>query len=96
MYQKIINPINNKVYNINTNSGKQLLKQYVNYYVSLNGGSKQINMEKLNENEKYIEEQLGIIGKLRNQNNSENRDYNTIYKEVKEKIVYKKNIWIIY
>ena len=40
MYQKIINPINNEVYNINTNKGKQLLKQYVNYYVSLNGGMK--------------------------------------------------------
>ena len=47
-------------------------------------------MEKLNENEKYIIEKLGIIGELKNINNSVNRDYYEIYKEVKQKIVYKK------
>ena len=47
-------------------------------------------MEKLTENEKYLKEKLGIIADFKNTNNSEKRGYYEIYKEVKEKIVYKK------
>jgi len=73
-----------KINNFNKDNG-------IDFYKFPNNNTIMIyTMEKLNENEKYIKEQLGIIGKLRNHNNSENRDYNTIYKEVKEKIVYKK------
>ena len=47
-------------------------------------------MEKLTENEKYIIDKLGIIGGINNNNDSNKRDYYEIYKEVKQKIVYKK------
>ena len=47
-------------------------------------------MEKLTENENYIKEKLGFLGDIKNQNNSIRSRYSKIYKEVKEKIVYKK------
>ena len=47
-------------------------------------------LEKLTENEKYIKEQLGIVSDIKNKNNSDYRNYSKIYKQVKEKIVYKK------
>ena len=47
-------------------------------------------IEKLTENEKYLKEKLGIIADFKNKNNSEKKGYYEIYKEVKQKIVYKK------
>lgn len=47
-------------------------------------------LEKLNENEKYIKEQLGISSNIKNINDSNIRPWNKIYKEIKQKIVYKK------
>lgn len=47
-------------------------------------------MEKLTENYEYIKEQLGIVSNIDNINNSDKRGYSEIYKQVKEKIVYKK------
>ena len=47
-------------------------------------------MEKLTTNDKYIKEQLGIVSDIKNKNNSEYRNYSEIYKQVKQKIVYKK------
>jgi hypothetical protein len=47
-------------------------------------------LEKLLDNEEYISDKLGITTCLRNVNNSENRSYYERYKEVKERIVYKK------
>lgn len=47
-------------------------------------------LEKLNENNKYIKEQLGILYNIENKNNSNKRCYSEIYKKVKQKIVYRK------
>ena len=47
-------------------------------------------MEKLTANDKYIKEQLGIVSDIKNKNNSDYRNYSKIYKQVKQKIVYKK------
>lgn len=47
-------------------------------------------MEKLNENQDYIIDTLGITGELNNVNNSKKKKYYKMYKEVKEKIEYKK------
>lgn len=47
-------------------------------------------LEKLKANDKYIKEQLGIVSNIKNKNNSEYRSYSKIYKQVKQKIVYKK------
>ena len=47
-------------------------------------------MEKLTANYKYIKEQLGIVSDIENNNNSDYKSYSKIYKEVKQKIVYKK------
>jgi len=47
-------------------------------------------MEKLTENYEYIKEQLGIVSNIDNINNSYIKGYSEIYKQVKEKIVYKK------
>ena len=48
-------------------------------------------MEKLSENEKYITDTLGITN-FKNVNNSENRTYYNIYNDVKQNIVYKKEL----
>jgi len=47
-------------------------------------------MEKLSENNDYIVEKLGIIDNFKNINDSKDRLYKTVYKEVKQKIVYNK------
>ena len=47
-------------------------------------------MEKLTANDKYIKEQLGIVNNIKNINDSNKRDYSEIYKQVKQKIIYKK------
>lgn len=47
-------------------------------------------MEKLTANNEYIKEQLGIVSDIENKNNSDYKRYSKIYKEVKKKIVYKK------
>lgn len=47
-------------------------------------------LEKLSENEKYIIDKLGIMGRITNINNSEKADYYKIYNEVKQTIAYSK------
>lgn len=73
-----------KISKFNKNKG-------VDFYKFPNNNSIMIyTLEKLTENEKYIKEKLGIIGNIKNENNSKKRGYYEIYKEVKQKIVYKK------
>lgn len=73
-----------KISNFNKDKG-------IDFYKFPNNNTIMIyTMEKLNENEKYIIEKLGIIGNINNKNNSNKRSYHQIYKEVKQKIVYKK------
>ena len=47
-------------------------------------------IEKLTGNDEYIKKQLGIVSDIENKNNSDYRSYSIIYKQVKQKIVYKK------
>ena len=64
----------------------------VDFYKFSNNNTMMIyTMEKLTENDEYIKEQLGIVSDIKNINNSELRGYYDIYKQVKQKIVYKKD-----
>ena len=72
-----------KISNFDKNKG-------IDFYNFSNNNTIMIyTMEKLSENDKYISDKLGITN-LENINNSEKRYYNEIYKEVKQKIAYKK------
>lgn len=72
-----------KINNFNKDKGIEFYKFPNNNTIMI------YTMEKLTENEKYISDKLGIIN-LENKNNSEKRGYNEVYKEVKNKIKYKK------
>lgn len=74
-----------KISNFDKNKG-------IDFYNFSNNNTIMIyTMEKLSENEKYITDTLGITN-FKNINNSENRPYYNIYNDVKQNIVYKKEL----
>ncbi len=73
-----------KITNFNKDKGVEFYKFPNNNTIMI------YTMEKLTANYKYIKEQLGIVSDIKNINNSEYRNYSKIYKQVKQKIVYKK------
>jgi hypothetical protein len=60
MWNKIVNPINGKEFNLNTKIGRNILENYIN---RMNGGSNTKNVEE--ENENLIKDNLYLIEKIK-------------------------------
>ena len=61
MWNKIVNPINGKEFNLNTKIGRNILENYIN---RMNGGSNTNNVDLSEENENLIKENIDLMGKI--------------------------------
>ena len=61
MWNKIVNPINGKEFNLNTKIGRNILENYIN---RMNGGSNTKNVDLSEENENLIKENIDLMKKI--------------------------------